>query len=74
MSHTEDVAMKNCGCHSEYHTDGAIAKLCPLHAAAPELLEALEEAILAMAGMPGIPISQATKQAHAAIKKAKGEV
>jgi hypothetical protein len=58
---------EHCTCN---HGDHLIA-LCPLHAAAPALLEALETLHDAYAGPP-LTVTQALDKAHAAIAAAKG--
>lgn len=67
--------MENCGCVGLRVNNDTIIKHCPLHAAAPKLLEALVD-LLAWANIQDHHSAQAVSirgQAWAAIAAAKGE-
>jgi hypothetical protein len=57
-----------CGCRTGEIRVGLIA-WCPLHAAAPAMLEALEEMVIYAEGVPG----EGFAKARAAIRQAKGD-
>ena len=88
MTHTA-ISSINCECRpaspnttnyrGPYHTNQAGVFFCPLHAAAPDLLTALEEIMNVRGAEPGEwePYSPATgkmkRSAEQAIAKARGE-
>jgi len=81
LERDEPQAAADCGCRLERWPDGAVAlRLCPLHAAAPELRDALA-ALCAFEGAlyggaardEGLCIEATLTAGRAAVRKAKGE-
>lgn len=73
---TITVVPTKCGCHIE----GPIIKLCPMHKAAPELLEAAKKAAIVLSletrhvdPTTGDAVSPLMKELRAAIHKAEGK-
>jgi len=65
-----------CGCQSEVGPNGEFYEHCPLHAAAPEMLEALEAVITSWHAKDANRLKREPewlKQVRTAVAKAKGQ-